>query len=123
MDIVISTRDARPIYEQVEEQIESAIIRGELAGGDKLPSIRALANDLGVSVITTKRAYADLEAAGFIESVQGRGCFVSVSDGSAVKDERIRRVQEAIRNAIIDGRRADMSDGELAQVFRDCLDE
>lgn len=123
MDIVISTRDARPIYEQIKGQIESAIIRGELAEGDKLPSIRTLANDLGVSVITTKRAYADLETAGFIESVQGRGCFVSVSNASVVKDVRIRRIEESIRSVIADGRRADMSDEDLIRVFRDCLNE
>lgn len=123
MDIVISTRDARPIYEQIKEQIESAIIREELAGGDQLPSIRSLANDLGVSVITTKRAYSDLEASGFIESVQGRGCFVSVNDTNAVKDERIRRVEESIRNAIADGRHADMSDETLIRIFRNCLNE
>lgn len=123
MDIVISTRDARPIYEQIKGQIESAIIRGEIAGGNKLPSIRTLANDLGVSVITTKRAYADLETAGFIESVQGRGCFVSVSNANVVKDVRIRRIEESIRSVIADGRRADMSDEDLIRVFRDCLNE
>lgn len=123
MDIVISTGDARPIYEQIKGQIESAIIRGELAGGDQLPSIRALANDLGVSVITTKRAYADLETAGYIESVQGRGCFVSINDTSIVKDKRVRRVEESIRSAIADGRRADMNNEELIQIFRDCLNE
>lgn len=122
MDIVISTRDARPIYEQIKEQIEGAIIRGEIVEGDQLPSIRMLANELGVSVITTKRAYADLEASGFIRSVQGRGCFVSTQDASVVKDGRIRRVEQTLRSAIEDGRRAGMSDGELSRVFKDCLE-
>lgn len=122
LDIVISTSVARPIYEQIKEQIESAIICGEMGAGDRLPSIRMLANELGVSVITTKRAYAALEAAGFIESVQGRGCFVSTQDANVVKDERARRVKNSLRSAIEDGRRAGMSNAELSRVFKDCLE-
>lgn len=123
MDIVISTRDARPIYEQIKEQIESAIIRGDISEGDQLPSIRALANDLGVSVITTKRAYADLEEAGFVRSVQGRGCFVSARDSSAVIDERTRRVKSEMQSAIGNGRRAGMDNSMLRTLFESCLDE
>ena len=73
MDIIISTSSGRPIYEQITDQIKSAIVTGQLAEGEQLPSIRALANSLRVSAITTKRAYADLEATGLIETVQGKG--------------------------------------------------
>lgn len=73
MEIVISNSGSVPIYEQIEAQIKDAILSGELAPGELLPSIRSLANDLRVSVITTKRAYADLEELGFVVTVQGKG--------------------------------------------------
>ena len=73
MDIIISASSGRPIYEQITDQIKAAIVKGALAEGEQLPSIRALANSLRVSAITTKRAYADLEAAGLIETVPGKG--------------------------------------------------
>ena len=80
MDIVISNANGQPIYEQIKEQIKEAILTGELAEGAPLPSIRSLANSLHVSVITTKRAYADLEALGFIDTMQGKGSFVAGSN-------------------------------------------
>lgn len=73
MDIILSNSSDKPIYEQIASQIRAHILTGTLVSGEKLPSIRALANGLGVSVITTKRAYSDLEEAGFIETVQGKG--------------------------------------------------
>lgn len=77
MDIILSNSSDKPIYEQISSQVKAQILSGTLAAGAKLPSIRALASDLGVSVITTKRAYADLEQLGFICTVQGKGCFVA----------------------------------------------
>ena len=77
MDIILSNSSDKPIYEQISSQVKAQILSGTLAAGAKLPSIRTLASDLGVSVITTKRAYADLEAQGFIETVQGKGSFVA----------------------------------------------
>ena len=77
MDIILSNSSDKPIYEQIASQVKAQILSGALAAGAKLPSIRALASDLGVSVITTKRAYADLEQLGFICTVQGKGCFVA----------------------------------------------
>ena len=77
MDIILSNSSDKPIYEQIASQVKAQILSGALAAGAKLPSIRALASDLGVSVITTKRAYADLEQLGFIYTVQGKGCFVA----------------------------------------------
>lgn len=74
MDIILSNSSDKPIYEQITSQVKAQILSGTLAAGAKLPSIRALASDLGVSVITTKRAYADLEQLGFICTVQGKGC-------------------------------------------------
>ena len=80
MDIILSNSSDKPIYEQIASQIRAHILAGTLVSGEKLPSIRALANGLGVSVITTKRAYSDLEEAGFIETVQGKGCFVAAGN-------------------------------------------
>ena len=77
MDIILSNSSDKPIYEQISSQVKAQILSGALTAGAKLPSIRALASDLGVSVITTKRAYADLEQLGFICTVQGKGCFVT----------------------------------------------
>ena len=77
MEIVISNSGSVPIYEQIEAQIKDAILSGELTPGELLPSIRSLANDLRVSVITTKRAYADLEELGFVVTVQGKGTFIA----------------------------------------------
>ena len=77
MEIIISNSSDKPIYEQISSQIKDAILSGDLSTGEALPSIRALAGDLHVSVITTKRAYSDLEALGFIETKQGKGSFVA----------------------------------------------
>ena len=77
MDIIISNASGKPIYEQITSQMKNLVLDGTLAEGTQLPSIRMLANDLKVSVITTKRAYADLEAQGFIETVPGKGSFVA----------------------------------------------
>ena len=77
MEIIISNSSDKPIYEQISSQIKNAILSGELSTGQALPSIRSLASDLNVSVITTKRAYSDLETLGFIETRQGKGSFVA----------------------------------------------
>ena len=77
MEIIISNSSNQPIYEQIVRQVKSQIMAGDLVAGEQLPSIRALANSLRVSAITTKRAYADLETQGFIETVQGKGSFVA----------------------------------------------
>ena len=85
VEIIISNASNRPIYEQIANQVKAAILSGELTEGEQLPSIRALANSLRVSVITTKRAYTDLEAAGFIETVQGKGCFVAGGNAELIR--------------------------------------
>ena len=99
VDIIISNTSDKPIYEQISSQIKSQILSGALACGEKLPSIRALANGIGVSVITTKRAYSDLEAEGFIETVQGKGCFVASGSYEMLCEEQLRRVEELLVKA------------------------
>lgn len=113
MDIRISNADPRPIYAQVCQQIKQAILSGELSEGEALPSIRALAKDLRISVITTKRAYADLEAQGFIETVQGKGSFVAGGNAELLREERLRRVEQLLAEAVEQARGAGIAIADL----------
>ncbi len=117
MDIVISNASDKPIYEQISSQIKDAILSEQLASGQMLPSIRGLANDLRVSVITTKRAYADLEAQGFIETVQGKGCFVAGGNREMLKEERLRHIESLLEQAISASRTAGISRAELHEMI------
>lgn len=103
MDIIISNSSNKPIYEQIASRIRDAILSGELAPGQALPSIRTLANDLKVSVITTKRAYADLETAGFIDSVQGKGSFVTGGSLELQREEALRTLESRLAAIVEDG--------------------
>ena len=100
MDIIISHSSRVALYEQIEEQIKSQIMTGELAEGDALPSMRVLAKDLKISIITTKRAYEDLERDGFIYSVTGKGSFVKGINGDIVKENMKFAIQELLESAV-----------------------
>ena len=117
LDIIISNSNGKPIYEQIIDQIKAAIVSGELAEGEQLPSIRALANSLRVSAITTKRAYADLEAAGLIETVQGKGCFVAGGNAELIREEQLRQVEAHMARAVDAGRAMGLTDDELVEMF------
>lgn len=117
MEIIISNASSKPIYEQITDSIKAAILSGELAEGEQLPSIRALANSLRVSAITTKRAYADLEAAGFIETVQGKGSFVAGGNAELIREEQLRQVEAHMARAIDVGRAMGLTDIELTEMF------
>ena len=99
MDIIISNTSGTPIYEQIEEQIKSLIMTGELAAGDALPSMRILAKELKISVITTKRAYEDLERDGYIESVVGKGSFVKGINNEMLKESMLCVIEEYLDKA------------------------
>ena len=99
MDIILSNSSDKPIYEQIASQVKAQILSGALASGAKLPSIRALASDLGVSVITTKRAYADLEQLGFICTVQGKGCFVAEGNQELLRENQLCHIEELLAKA------------------------
>ena len=99
MDIIISNTSGVPIYEQIEEQIKSLIMTGELAAGDALPSMRILAKELKISVITTKRAYEDLERDGYIESVVGKGSFVKGINNEMLKESMLCVIEEYLDKA------------------------
>ena len=98
MDIILSNSSDKPIYEQISSQVKAQILSA-LAAGAKLPSIRALASDLGVSVITTKRAYADLEQLGYICTVQGKGCFVAEGNQELLRENQLCHIEELLAQA------------------------
>lgn len=100
MDIIISNSFGVPLYEQIEEQIKGQIMTGELKEGDALPSMRVLAKELKISIITTKRAYEDLERDGFIESVTGKGSFVKRVNGDIMKERMRVAIQELLETAV-----------------------
>ncbi len=97
MDIIISNSGGQPIYDQISAQIKSKIISGELKEGDALPSIRFLAKELRISVITTKRAYEELERDGFIVSIPGKGSYVAKKNLEFVREEQLRRIEERMQ--------------------------
>ena len=117
MEIVISNSSGRPIYEQIVEQVKNQIIQGRLSPGDPLPSMRALAQDLKISVITTKRAYGELEAEGFIETVAGKGCYVSAADPEVLREGNLRAAEGHIQRAIDVARGAGISKEELHELI------
>ena len=100
MKIIVSNRSGVPIYEQIKEQVKAAIFSGELQEDDLLPSIRQLARDLKISVITTTRAYSDLEQEGFIASVQGKGCFVLPRNTELARENAMHKIEDGLSIAI-----------------------
>lgn len=113
MDIVISNSNPKPIYEQIADQVKNQIITGTLAPGDALPSMRLLAKDLRISVITTKRAYSELERDGFVETVAGKGCFVAAKNREFLREEQLRKAEEALQNAVDIAKRGGITLAEL----------
>ncbi len=118
MRIIISNAGDRPIYEQICTQIKGAILRGEIGEGEALPSIRVLAKELRISVITTKRAFDELERDGFIYSVQGKGSFVAAKNRDLVREELLKQIEEHFTEAVRLAREGGISNEELDEVFR-----
>ncbi|GAA0682374.1 MULTISPECIES: GntR family transcriptional regulator [Clostridium] len=123
MRIIISNSSGMPIYEQIKEQIKEAILSGEVAEGDMLPSIRQLAKDLKISVITTTRAYNDLQQEGFVTNVQGKGCYVLPQNNDMIREQLLREIEESFINAFNKGRIAKISKSELTEMFSMMLEE
>lgn len=113
MHIVLSNSTSLPIYEQIKEQIKAQILSGELAEGEKLPSLRRLAADLKISVLTTTRAYNELEAEGYITSQQGKGFFVMSSSSQLLREQLLKNVEAQMQGAIDVAEKAGMSREEL----------
>ncbi len=117
MDIILSNSSGKPIYEQITDQVKEQIMSGALAAGDALPSMRQLARDLRISVITTKRAYEELERDGFLENVPGKGCFIAPQDRELLREARLRRVEEHLSRAVEEARRGAVSLSELREML------
>lgn len=118
MYIVLSNSSALPIYEQIKEQIKEQILSGELNENEILPSLRQLAKDLKISVLTTTRAYNELEEEGYITSRQGKGFFVMPSGSNLLKEQLIKEVESGLNNAIVAARRASMTEEELINLLK-----
>jgi GntR family transcriptional regulator len=121
--IIIQNTSKVPIYEQIEEQIKEAILCDDLKEGDPLPSIRQLAKDLKISVITTTRAYAELEQEGFIAVQQGRGCFVLPKNSEIIREQLLCRIEDGFTAAVNAARVAKLSRGELIKMLDFILGE
>ena len=117
MELVIRNTANQPIYEQIYSQIRAQIIAGTLQPGDALPSIRALAKDLRISVITTKRAYEDLEREGFLENIPGKGCFVAPQNPELLREAQLRRVEEHLTQAVDEARKGGFSLAEVQEIL------
>ncbi len=117
MDIIISNSSGQPIYEQICRQIKGAIAAGKLRPGEPLPSIRSLARDLRISVITTKRAYEELERDGFIQTVAGKGSFVAQQDLELAKESNLREIENHLSAALELGRQSGLTLEELHDIL------
>lgn len=115
MDIIISNQSDRPIYEQIKDQIKAQIMSGELKEGDALPSMRLLAKELRISIITTKRAYEDLEREGYIESYTGKGSFVKSVNHEMVKESVMFEIEELMEQMLEKADIAGLSAEELME--------
>ena len=123
MYIVISNKDDRPIYEQITSQMKNMILSGKLEEGSQLPSIRALAKDLRISVITTKRAYEELERDGFIITVAGKGSYVAENNSAVLKEEKMKQLEENVGRLIEEAYNSGISKEEVKEIFDICLEE
>ncbi len=123
MELIIRNTTNQPIYEQISTQIKAQIIAGKLSPGEALPSIRALAKDLKISVITTKRAYDELEADGFLYTVAGKGCFVAEKNLDLVREQQQRELEEHLRAAAALARSCGVSREELSEMLRILTEE
>ena len=117
MDIVIRNTGGVPIYDQITRQVKGLILKGELREGEALPSMRLLARDLRISVITTKRAYEELEREGFITTVPGKGCFVAPRNLELVREDALRRAEEHLSAAVEVARTGGVTLEELSQTL------
>ena len=123
MDIIISNSSGAPIYEQICRQVKGAVAAGKLKGGDPLPSIRALARDLRISVITTKRAYEELEREGFLATVPGKGCFVAAQNRETRREAVLCQIEEHLSQAVDAARAGAVDLDELTEMLNTLYSE
>jgi len=118
MRILLSNASPDPIYQQIARQIRAQILTGELSEGDTLPSIRALARDLQISVITTKRAYEELEREGLLDTVGGKGTFVAAQNAEFMREKKMKAVEEKLGEAVDQARLLGIEPDQLAEMLR-----
>ena len=123
MEIIIRNTGGQPIYEQIYSQLKAQIIAGALSPGEALPSIRALAKDLKISVITTKRAYDELEAEGFLYTVAGKGCFVAEKNLDLIREQQLKELESHLSAAAGLAKSCGLSTGELIDMLHVLLEE
>jgi GntR family transcriptional regulator len=123
MNIIISNSSQDPIYEQIVTQIKTAIMKNELSQGDALPSIRLLAKELQISVITTKRSYEELEREGFIETVPGKGSYVSGQNKDLIREKRLTAIEQKLTEAVTESKLLNLSFEELQSMLRLLFEE
>ena len=117
MDIILSNSSGKPIYEQIADQVKEQILAGALSAGDALPSMRLLAKELRISVITTKRAYEELERDGFLDNVPGKGCFVAPQNRELLREAQLRRVEDVLALAVDEARKGGFSLSEMQELL------
>ncbi len=117
MDIILKNSSDEPIYQQIVSQVKAQIMNGTLAAGDALPSMRTLAAQLRISVITTKRAYEDLERDGYIENYAGKGCFVKRQNTDFLREETVRQTEELLAKACEKARLCDLTLEEMKEML------
>ncbi|NBI07267.1 GntR family transcriptional regulator [Senegalia massiliensis] len=123
MRIIVSNSSNDPIYEQISSQIKSMIIKGELEVGEGLPSIRGLAKGLQISVITTKRAYEELEKEGFIETIQGKGSFVAMQNKELMKEKKLKIIEEKLVEVVNESKLLGLNYREIEEMLRILFEE
>ena len=123
MKLIISNISGIPIYEQIKQQIKSAIMSGDLQADETLPSLRTLAKELKISVLTVTRAYTELEQEGFVKNIQGRGCFVLGQGSELLREQLICKIENNLSEAISAARVANLSEEELHHLLSRALSE
>lgn len=123
MDILISNDSSVKLYEQIENQIKNEILNGNLKSGEMLPSIRMLAKELKVSIITTKRAYEELEKEGFIETVVGKGTYVSGANSERLKEAAMAEMESRLEEVIITAKSLGLELDECIEILKDIYEE
>ena len=123
MNIIITNSSGLPIFEQIENAIKEAIFSNELKEGEMLPSVRSLANELKISFLTVKRAYDELEKAGFIKTVQGKGSYVSPKNLDLIKEEKLKEIQDYIEKIYEVSKLSNISKEEISELFKMIFEE
>lgn len=123
MNIIITNSSELPIFRQIGNAIKEAIFSGELEEGEMLPSVRGLANELKISFLTVKRAYDELERAGFIRTVQGKGSYVAPKNLELIKEEKLKEVQSYFEKIYVIAKTSDISQAEISELFKMIFEE